>query len=352
MKIPVDVLKKAAAEILDALGETPENAAEIAECLVKADMRGILTHGTYLLNVIAMRVKGGQLTLPTIPYVISDSGATALIDGMDGIGMVAGIAAMELAIRKAREYGIGIVLIRNTNNIGSLACYTQRAAEQGMIAFMSGNAAPAMAPWGGAEQFMGTNPLSIAIPADGPGFTADMATSVVARGKIRKAARNGKDIPDNWALDVSGVPTTDPNKALDGTLLPMGGPKGSALAMAIDMISGLLAGSGYGPNLKSFHTLEGPTGVGASCIAIDISHFMEIEVFKERMGGYADSVKTMEKAAGFEEILMPGEMEDRKEKESLECGIEMEPHQIADLDELLAKAGSAIRLGERKNGIV
>lgn len=345
MKIPVSTLKQGAEEILKYLGETPENAVKIAESLVKADMRGVSTHGTYLLKVISMRVEGGQLKLPTIPKVVSDSGATAIIDGVDGIGMVAGTAAIELGIEKAKQYGIGMVLIRNTNNVGSLAYYTQLAAEQGMIAIMSCNAAPAMAPWGGAEQLMGTNPMAISIPADGPGFTADMASSVVARGKIRKAARQGIEIPDNWALDEDGNPTTDPNEALKGSLLPMGGPKGSALAMAIDIISGLMAGSGYGQSLKSFHVLEGPTGVGASCIVIDVSRFMGVDKFKELMSGYTDTVKGMKTANGFKEILMPGEIECHKEENSLENGIEMDDQQVASLNEILEKAGSEIRLG-------
>jgi LDH2 family malate/lactate/ureidoglycolate dehydrogenase len=350
MKVSADLLKKGAEEILKYLGETSENAVKIAEILVRADMRGVSTHGTYLLTVISMRVKGGQLKLPTLPRVISDSGATAVIDGMDGIGMVAGSMAIELAIEKAKQYGVGMVLIRNTNNLGSLACYTQKAAEQGMIAIMSCNAAPAMAPWGGAEKFMGTNPIAISIPADGVGFTADMATSVVARGKIRKAARNGIDIPDNWALDINGVPTTDPNKALKGTLLPMGGPKGSALAMAVDIISGLLAGSGYGPLLKSFQVLEGPPRVGASCIVIDVSRFMALGKFKELMAEYSNSIKSLKKAEGFSEILMPGEIKYRKEQNSLKDGIELDPQLISALDELLVQAGSNIRLGENKGG--
>lgn len=345
MIIPVSTLKQGAVEILKYLGETHENAIKIAESLVKADMRGVTTHGTYLLKVISMRVEGGQLKLPTIPKVISDSGATAIIDGADGIGMVAGAAAIELGIEKARQYGIGMVVLRNTNNVGSLAYYTQLAAEQGMIAIMSCNAAPAMAPWGGAEQLMGTNPMAIAIPCDEPGFTADMASSVVARGKIRKAARQGIEIPDNWALDVDGNPTTDPNKALKGALLPMGGPKGSAIAMAIDIISGLLAGSAYGKSLKSFHVLEGPTGVGASCIVIDVARFMAVDNFKELMARYTDNVKNMKKANGFNEILMPGEIECHKEEYSLENGIEMDDQQAASLNALLAEAGSEIRLG-------
>ena len=309
-------------------------------------MRGISTHGTYLLKVIHMRVKSGQLKLPTLPEIVMNSGATAVVDGKDGIGMVAGFTAAKLAVDKAKEAGVAIVLIRNTNNVGSLAFYTEYAASQGMAMIMSGNAAPAMAPWGGAEPFMGTNPLALSFPtgSNSYGFTVDMATSVVARGKIRKAARQGGDIPGNWALDNEGMATTDPDQALTGTLLPIGGPKGSALAMAIDIISGILSGSGYGLLIKSFHVLEGPTKVGASCIAIDISRFMEQEKFMELMHEYSNSVKNLKKAKGFDEILLPGEMERYKEQISLKNGIDMDPQQVKELNDILVQTGSDIRI--------
>lgn len=345
MKIPINSLCQGAQDILEYLGETPQNAAEIANSLVKADMRGISTHGTYLLKIIEMRVKAKQLLLPTIPTVVSDSGATAIIDGADGIGMVAGHVAVELAVEKAKQFGISVVLIRNTNNVGSLASYTQLVADNGMIAIMSGNAAPAMSPWGGAEQFIGTNPIGISVPADGSGFTADMASSVVARGKIRKASRQGVQIPDNWALDENGISTTDPDKALKGTLLPIGGPKGSALALTVDIIAGMLSGAGFGKALKSFHELEGPTKVGVSLIVIDVAHFMPLDHFKELMATYTDTIKGLRKAEGFTEILMPGEIEYRKEKNSEECGVEIDSQQIETLNELLIKSGSEIKLG-------
>jgi len=344
MNIPVEVLKNVAVEILVGLGETKENAKKIAEILVRADMRGVSTHGTYLLKVISMRVDGGQLKLPTTPEIISDKGAIALIDGRNGIGMVAGHLALELAMEKAKRDGIGMALIRNTNNIGCLGCYTQYAAEHGMIAIMSCNAAPAMAPWGAAEKFLGTNPIAISIPAKKVNFTADMATSVVARGKIREALRKGISIPENWALDAEGKPTTDPGRALEGTLMPIGGPKGSALAMAVDIISGLLSGSGYGNRLKSFHILEGPTGVGASCIMIDVSHFMELKNFKELMVNYFTTVKALKKADWVEEILIPGEIEYRKEQKSKENGIEVDDKLAITLNELLKKVDSNLRV--------
>jgi LDH2 family malate/lactate/ureidoglycolate dehydrogenase len=347
MRVPKDNLKKGVVEILISFGESPEGAERVADCLIKADMRGVSTHGTYLLKPISDRAKIKMLTLPTKPEFVMNDGATALIDGKNGLGPVAGYLAIQTGIEKAKQYGISTVLIRNTNNIGSLAYYTQFAADANMVSIMACNAAPAMAPWGGAEQFIGTNPIAISIPT-GPGtcFTADMASSVVARGKIRKASRQNTPIPDNWALDKDGNPTTDPNAALKGALLPMGGPKGSALALWVDILSGLISGSSYSTNLKSFHTAEGgPTGVGAFCITMDVNRFMAISQFSGLMDSYVGDIKKMKKAKGFDEILMPGEIELRKEQDSLKQGVELDAQTITDINAFLAGIGSKTKVG-------
>jgi LDH2 family malate/lactate/ureidoglycolate dehydrogenase len=269
-----------------------------------------------------------------------------MVDGGDGLGAVACTLALNAAAEKAREFGIASVLVRNTNNIGALACYTEAAAKEGMIALMGCNAAPAMAPWGGAEAFLGTNPFAIGIyTGRDMVFSADMASSVVARGKIRKAARNGESIPDNWATDSEGNFTTDPNAALKGALLPMGGPKGSAIALAVDIMSGMLSGAQYAPDLKSFHTPEGATGVGASLIVMDISRFMDLKLFQNHMEEYMVRVKGMKKAKGFNEIFMPGEIEYNKEQRSYKEGIEIDEKAVAAIDSLLKVIGSDKRLG-------
>jgi LDH2 family malate/lactate/ureidoglycolate dehydrogenase len=317
----------------------------VAECLCKANARGIPTHGVYLLVPIWQRIQAGQLSLPTRVQTVSDSGGTAVIDGGDGLGAVAAMAAVDIAIDKARQFGVSTVLIRNTNNIGSLACYTEMAARKGMIALMGSNAAPAMAPWGGAEAFLGTNPIAIAIyTGENNVFSADMAMSVVARGKIRQAERRGESIPDNWATDDQGQATTDPRAALKGTLLPIGGPKGSAIALAVDIVSGMLSGSQYGPGIKSFHTTGGKTGVGVFLLVIDISHFMEPVVFQVLMDSYIEKIKGLKKAAGFDRILLPGECEFSREQQGYRDGIELDDNTVLEIDRILESIGSEIRL--------
>lgn len=346
MRIMADELEEAVRTVLVGLGEAEEAAAVSAKILVCADMRGISTHGCYWVKYVSERAKANMINLPTNPVLIKDEGATAVIDGNNGLGPPAAYQAMLTSIEKAKDYGIGIALVRNTNNIGMLGFYTDLAARQGFVGVMMTNGAPCMAPWGGAEAFLGTNPISIAVPGgDGLPIVVDMACSVVARGKIRKAMRNGERIPEGWALDENGIPTSDPREALKGTLLPVGAHKGSGLALMVDIMAGMLSGSKYGRDVKTFHVLEGPTGVGAACLAIDVQRFMELGRFRLLIDGYVRSIKNTRKALGFSEILMPGESEFRKEAESRSAGVEMEPQTLNDLNDLLRQIGSPMRLG-------
>lgn len=345
MKINRDLLYACAIDVLLALGETPENAKIAAENFCQADSRGVTTHGTYLLSPIFDRVQVNQLSLPTMPKIVVDAPSVAVVDGGNGLGPVAGKFAADLAVQRAAQFGISLVLIRNTNNVGSLSFYSEMIAKQGMVGMMSCNAAPAMAPWGGAEAFTGTNPIAVGIfTGKDLVFSADMATSVVARGKIRNAVKANKPIPADWALDADGNPTTDPSAAMKGTLMPMGGPKGSALALAVDIISGILAGGEHAPNIKTFHTPSGTTGVGASIAAIDIRKFANLDEFAATMDEYIQSLKGMKKAKFASEIFLPGEIEQKREAASRMNGIELGEPAIADLNKLLEKVGSSKRL--------
>jgi len=345
MRVKREDLFECARILLVAAGESPEGAEFVAETFCKADARGITTHGTYLLNPIFHRVEANQLTLPTRATAVIDNAGIAVVDGGDGLGPVAGKLAADLAIQKAEQFGIGMVLIRNTNSVGSLAYYTEMIARHGMVALMSSNAAPSMAPWGGAEPFTGTNPIAVAIYTGRDLlFSADMATSIVARGKIRQEARRGNQIPADWALDAQGNKTTDPNEALKGTLMPMGGPKGSALALAVDILSGIMAGAEHAPNIRSFHALDGKTGVGASLFAIDIKKFMDLDEFKQSMDDYISSLKGMKKAGFAKEILLPGELEYNREVECSKLGISLDDAAVEALNQMLEKAGSIFRL--------
>ena len=334
--------------ILEQVGETAEQAGMAADLFVSCDARGISTHGSHMLNLIYERRKVGQLNFPTRVETLRDDGATALLDGHDGLGQVAATQATRLAIEKARSYGVGAVLVRNTNNVGALAPYVEMVAAEKMVGLFFCNASPAMAPWGGMEQFFGTQPFAIGIYTGGETtFAADMATSQVARGKIRKALRDGSPIPESWALDPQGNPTTDAAQAIQGILQPMGGAKGSAIAMAIDLVAGLLAGSKYAPDVRAIHYPEGEAGVGCAMIVLDIAHFMDMDEYTGRMADYLEKVKSMDRAAGFDEILLPGERKQRTLRRAMSQGIDVPQEEIDGMNLALTELGVQLRLEEQ-----
>ena len=346
MKVQVDRLKKIAIRILTGLHAAGDEAAVVAEALIKAELRGIDTHGVHLLTVLPERVEAGMLRIPTDLTVLMESGATALLDGGNGLGPAAVHRAMGMSIRKAREFGIGCCLVRNTNNIGILSFYTLMAAQEKMVGIVMANAAAAMPPWGGTEPFFGTNPLSISVPgeAGAPPVVLDMSSTVVARGKIRRAARLKESIPEGWAFDETGTPTTDPAEALKGTLMPIGGPKGYGLALMIDVLAGMLSGSQFGPAIRTFHQLEGPTGVGVFTLAVEIERFMPLGQFTALFRTYVASIKASRKAKGASRIYLPGEIEYEKEQRNLNEGIEVNPSTAGKLNALLKKFKSPLRL--------
>jgi LDH2 family malate/lactate/ureidoglycolate dehydrogenase len=347
VKIQAGRLREVSVQILKGLNATQDEAELVADCLVRAEMRGIDTHGVYFLKLLSDRIDAHMIHIPTPLKVIREDNTTAILDGGNGLGQVAAHRAMKMSIQKARDFGMGITLVRNTNHIGILAFYTPMAAEEGMVGIVMSNSAPSMSPWGGAEPFLGTNPISIAIPGGEEGAVVlDMSSSVVARGKIRRAQRMKERIPLGWALDDTGTPTTDPVAALKGSLLPIGGPKGYGLALMIDVLAGLLSGSQYGPEVKTFHQPLGPTGIGVFTMAIDIERFMPLHQFKDLMTSYAKSIKKTKKAKEVSQIYLPGEIELEKEKKSITEGIELDSTVVKSLNELLQKAKSPLRLSE------
>ena len=345
MKITEQDLLKIAEDFLCRLGEGRENARIAAGALVTADLRGINTHGVNLLRLIYERVEAKMLELPTKTEVVRDDGSTAILDGRNGLGQVSVFRGMNLCVDKAKRHGLGMVNLRHINNLGSLGYFTARAAREGVAAVLMTNGNPSVAPYGSAEPFLGTNPISFAFSAgDGWPVVLDMSSSVVARGKIRLASLSNESIPLGWALDENGEPTEDPKRALKGCLLPLGGPKGSGLAMIVDIFSGLLSGSSYGRKLKSFHELDGATGVGACCLAIDVGRFMEPAVFAGLMTAYVAEVRGLRKQPGMDRILLPGEAEFLKEEAARKQGVEV-PDQVAKiLNGMLAKLGSPLAL--------
>lgn len=265
---------------------------------------------------------------------LSDSGSACLLDGRNHFGAVVGKEALEIALRKAKENGVCAVGVKGSNHFGTGAYYALKAIKQDMILLVMSNASQTMPPTGGIRPFIGTNPLAVGVPSmEEPHFILDMATSVVARGKIIVSAQKGEEIPIGWAIDKEGNPTTDAHAALEGSVLPLGGAKGYGISMFIDIVCGVLTGAGFGKYVNNmYENWEEPQNVGHFFIAVDIRRFMPIDLFKARMDQYIREIKREPKAPGVEEIFIPGELEHRSTLEQKKTGIELPPQLVKELD--------------------
>lgn len=243
---------------------------------------------------------------------------------------------MTCAIEMAKDFGIGMVSVKHSNHFGMSAWLVQQALDSGMMSLVFTNSSPALPVWGGMSKLMGVSPIACGAPAgEKPPFILDMAPSIAARGKIYKAKRRGEKIPTDWALDADGKPTDDPSEALQGVMLPMGGPKGSALSIMMDVFSGVLSGSAFAGHVTNPYDPSKPADVGHFLIAIKPDLFMSLNDFKERMDYLYQRVVGSEKMHGVERIYFPGEIEQLKQVERLRDGI---PLVAAEIEELNAEA--------------
>ena len=338
MQITYEKLHDACFAILSKLGADESEARQVSDSLVRANMRGIHSHGVKYLKMISERIKAKMMDIPTQASVIKQSQAMALIDGHNGFGQVAGTMAMDLSLKHADEFGVGIAFVRNTNNIGFLSHYTMMAAAKDMIGICACNAAASISLWGGMEPVLGSNPISIAFPTDTEfPLVMDLSVSNVARGKIREAERLNKPIPPTWAFGPDGEPTEDPAEALKGCLMPIGGPKGVALAIMVDLLCGLISGSKYSKDVKTFHKLVGTTGVGAFFLTINPKEIIDPTLLKNLIGKYKVDIKDIKCAESVSKIYLPGEIENENEARSQSEGIELDTGTIEMLNTMLKK---------------
>lgn len=256
---------------------------------------------------------------------------------------------METAISMARTFGIGMVSVKRSNHFGMSAWIVRQAVDAGMMSLVFTNSSPALPAWGGKSQLLGVSPIACGAPGgkDSRPFILDMAPSVAARGKIHKALRRGEKIPSDWALDKDGKPTDDPARALDGgVMLPMGGPKGSALAIMMDVFSGVLSGSAFAGGVTGPYDMSGPGDVGHFIMAIKPDLFLSLDEFRERMDVLYQRVVGSEKMHGVDRIYFPGEIEQLTEEKRLAEGI---PYVQDEIDALNAEAE---RLGVPKIQVI
>jgi LDH2 family malate/lactate/ureidoglycolate dehydrogenase len=254
--------------------------------------------------------------------VIREKAALLLLDAQSGLGQVALARAIEWGIRKATDACVCVVGVRNSNHCGTLGYYTEIATRAGMAAMVMTNGTPLMAPWGGVTLSIGSNPISFGFPAEGDPVILDMATTAIARGRVFVAANKGAKLPDGIALNKLGEPTTDPKEALEGILLPVGGPKGYGLSLVIDIMAGILTGSNYGQDITSLYgDLEHTQDIGHFAVIISIEDFLPIAEFMSDMQRSRKQLKSSKLAKGFTQIFLPGEIEANALRQNKQHGV-------------------------------
>lgn len=325
-----------------------EDAREIASGLVEADLRGVWSHGVARVPGYLARYRAGVMN--PVPQIKLDrvAGAAVHVDGDNGSGLVVAPKAMAAAIDLAHDHGIGIAGVRRSNHFGAAGRYAEMAARAGCIGMVFTNSSPALPPWGGAKPFLGTSPLAVAAPTpDGKTFLIDMAMSRIARGKLKFAAARGESVPEGYALDREGRPTTDGAAAFGGTMLPFGEHKGAALSWMMDVIGGVLTGAAFGGRVANpFTGLDRPADTGHAMVAIRANLFMPLEAFHTRIAELDDRAKALPRASGFDEIMSPGEPEARRRADNEREGVPLPKAVIDDLRREAARAGIDLPFAE------
>jgi LDH2 family malate/lactate/ureidoglycolate dehydrogenase len=327
--------------VLQGNGVSPEHSEIIAKCLVAADLRGVDTHGINRIPSYMARIRQGVLDPKAQPILTETTPVVAQVDAHNSFGFVAAHMGMQKACEMAKIYGIGMVSVKHSNHFGMSAWLVQQALDAGMMSLVFTNSSPALPVWGGKEKLMGVSPLACGAPGgEKPPFILDMAPSVAARGKIYKALRRGEKIPGDWALDAEGRQTDDPAEALKGVMLPMGGPKGSALSVMMDVFSGVLSGSAFAGHVTNPYDPSKPADVGHFLIALKPDLFMSMEEFKERMDYLYQRVVSCDKMAGVDRIYFPGEIEQITEQTRVKEGIPYVDAEITALNDEAEKVGA------------
>lgn len=315
-------LRDFASRCYQAMGVDEHAAYIMGDTLVQADLWGHKSHGVMRIFWYAERLKSGAIIGNTLPDCAPGFGAITTMDGKQGLGQIVAHSAMTKAISLSKAHGIGAVAVKNSGHFGTAMYYTKMAARAGCIGFISTNASPAMAPWGGVEKRVVTNPWSWAAPAGKyPPMMLDIANTAVARGKLYLSKQRGEPIPEGWAIDESGQVTTDPAAGIAGTILPMAGHKGYAISTIMDVLSGVLAGSQFGSSVVGPYVPEGASGVGHLVLAINIETCRPLGEFEADMERLIDELKETPRRAQVDEIFYPGELEARSEERLLQDGI-------------------------------
>ncbi len=338
--VPHQALRRFVSNCYQALKVPEAAAAVMADTLVQADLWGHQSHGVMRLFWYARRIRSGAIDLNASPEIDQGFGALACMDGQNGLGQTIARSAMDHAISLAMQHGIGAVAVRNSGHFGTAMYFTKMATKAGRVGFISTNASPSMAPWGGVEKQVGTNPWSWAAPAGRHApMMLDIANTAVARGKLYLARQRGETIPEGWAIDADGTATCDPEAGIAGTILPMAGHKGYAIATVMDMLSGVLTGSRFGASIIGPYTPDGSSGVGHLVLAINIAACRPLDEFEADMEQLIAELKATPRQAGVDEILYPGELEAMNERKNQAHGIALPDDTANQLRQEAAELG-------------
>jgi ureidoglycolate dehydrogenase (NAD+) len=333
-------LTRLAVRVLEASGIARSDAEDAARILVTGELMGHATHGVLRLESYGERLRSGAMDAGATIAVEEVAPAMVRVDGANALGPLVGMRALREAMVRARTLGVGIAFARNSNHFGAIAPYCLLAAQEGFASMIGSNASTTIAPTGGAQTKLGNNPLGFGVPRPGGRpVILDMAMSVVARGKIRAALQNGQAIPDTWATDSEGRPTTDPKAALDGFLLPFGGYKGYGLAVMVDLLAGVLSGAAYLTHVNSWldHP-EKPGNLGHFFVLIDTRALGSTEWLAQRMGDFDAIVHGTPRADPSVPVRLPGEIElERLDKHRRE-GVAVDPALVARLEALATRS--------------
>lgn len=341
-RIQVERLEALTHEIFAALGAPQEDARWIATLLVRANLRGHDSHGVIRIPQYAGAVKRGEANPKPTIRVTSETPTTALVDGDLGFGQVVVRRATEIAVAKARAQGLAAVACSRTNHIGRLADYAERAAAEGLIALSWVNAptAQSVVPWGGIARRLATNPHAVAVPGrSGPALSFDMATSVVAEGKVRVRRNRKEPVPLGWIVDAAGEATTDPQAFYGeprGALLPVGEHKGYGLSLVVEILGGILSGTGAaGPE-------PGPVLNGVFLLCLDVARFLPLDAFYAEVERLIAHVKSAPRSRGVVEILVPGKPEERTAAERRARGVFVEDETWSQIEAVARDLGVAV----------
>jgi LDH2 family malate/lactate/ureidoglycolate dehydrogenase len=316
--VSAEALRMLIGRMFTACGLPATKAQQLAGGLVDADLEGMPSHGVMLIDMYIERIRRGSVSTKIEAEVISDRDAALVLDAGHALGLFTAEQAMDLAVERARRFGIAAVAVRHGFHFGTARRYALRAADAGCIGIAMCNTRPLMPAPGSAERLVGNNPIAIALPTAGAiPVVLDMATSEAAMGKIRLAEKAGEPIPENWAVTSDGSATTDAAQAIAGMLLPSGGPKGFGLAFVIDLMCGLLSDGATGAQVQPLYgDLSVPYDCSHLFLAIDVAHFCELDAFRKRAAAAAERIRSARRAPGVDALFAPGEPEWRRRERS------------------------------------